>query len=177
MSRMRPGFGCKRTEQGMTLIEMIIGISMLTVIAAPLTSAAILFAQHGAEVDKSISDDGSIRAVAALFVADAQSARSVMVDDSTACGSTNDAAASFRWNESGQSITSSWFVETINDELVLVRRRCSGAALIGYQRVAEIAAAPKISCFPDCEAPTAVTIVGNAANGAVFSFSGERRTT
>ena len=165
-----------RSAAGMTLVEMIIGISMLAVITAPLTSAAIMFAQHGGDVDKSLTDDGSIRNIASLWVTDAQTATSTTLNDTSPCDSKGTSIATLAWNDSGVAYTASWYSETVNQVLTLVRRRCADGTMIGYQRVADIASPPTVMCSPTCTTPTSVTLRGIALNGASFSLVGNRRS-
>ena len=162
---------------GMTLIEMIIGISMLAIITAPLTTAAIMFAQHGADVDKSLTDDGSIRSLASLWVTDAQTATSATLNDTAPCGAKGAAVATLAWTTSGVSYTASWYSEMVGTDLTLVRRRCANGSLVGYQRVATIASAPTATCAPTCAQPTSFSLVGTATNGATFSLVGNRRSS
>ncbi len=165
-------------QHGMTLVEMIISISMLTVITVPLTSAAMMFAQHGADVDKSLSDDTTVRSIEASFVADVQSATSVVLNDAAGCAGTTAAIATLQWGEPGLQIRTSWYAETIAGTLTMVRRRCSNGSLVSYERVGEVASAPTVVCAVTCTTDrlTSVTMTGTATNGAIFAFTGNRRS-
>ena len=177
VSRNGLGRGRGKSQVGMTLVEMIIGISMLAVITGPLTTAAIMFAQHGGEVDKSLTDDGSIRSISSMWVTDAQSASSVVLNDTSPCASKGTAAATLGWNDNGVAFTASWYAESVNQVLTLVRRRCADGTLVGYQRVADIASPPSVVCAPSCVTFTSLTLKGNAANGAVYTLVGSKRTS
>lgn len=167
----------RKPQNGMTLVEMIIGISMLAVITGPLTTSAILFADHGNDVDKSLTDDGSVRSISSMWITDAQSASSVTLSDPSPCDAKGTAIATLGWAERGVSYTSSWYVEAVADSLTLVRRRCADGTLVGYQRVAEVASPPSVTCSPSCVSFRSLTIKGTLLNGAAFALTGSRRTT
>lgn len=171
----RVGASTRTSQHGMTLVEMIIGISMLAVITGPLTTSAILFADHGNDVDKSLTDDGSVRAISSMWMTDAQSATAITLNDAAPCDGKGTAIATLAWAESGVNFTSSWYAETVSNSLTLVRRRCADGTLVGYQRVAEIASPPTVTCSPSCASPRSSTIKGTSVNGAVFTASGSRR--
>lgn len=175
--RRSPRRCAHKAQHGMTLVEMIIGISMLAVITGPLTTSAILFADHGNDVNESLTDDGSVRSISSTWITDAQSASSATLNDPSPCDAKGTAIATLGWAESGVSYTSSWYVEVVADSLTLVRRRCADGTLVGYQRVAEVASPPTVTCSPSCASFRSLTIKGTLINSAAFALTGSRRTT
>jgi prepilin-type N-terminal cleavage/methylation domain-containing protein len=161
---------------GFSLIELVIAVTVMGLIMGSLTSASIFFLQHGQDASARFSDDTSIRAVNSLFTTDAQSAEVLTVPDPTPCGSASSALATLTWTDDGTIYKASWSTQTSGSTTTLVRRRCTGTTLVSTLLVADVEAAPTVSCTPSCASASTVTITGRAAGGAEFSVSAKRRT-
>jgi type II secretory pathway pseudopilin PulG len=163
--------------RGFTLVELLISITISTLIIGVLASAAILFFQRSGDNDRTYSDQASVQLLGSLFTADAQSATTAITNDASACGSSATALVSFVWSDAGTTAKASWFVETVAGAQDLVRRRCTNGTPIEKNDVAGVSATPTITCEPDCTRPTTVTIAGTTTNGAAFGISGSRRAS
>ncbi len=166
-----------RDARGLTLVELLISITISSLIMGVLASAAILFFQHANDNDRTYADQASVQLIGSLFTADAQSATSVIQDDSSACGSASPALVSFMWDDAGTTAKASWFVETVTGSQGLVRRRCTNDTPIEKTDVAGVQSPPAITCDPDCNSPATITISGTTTNGATFGVTGARRTS
>ena len=161
--------------QGFTLIEVVISVTVLGLIMGPLTMAATFFISHTQQTTGSFADDTSIRSANSLFTTDTQSAETVTVPDAAPCGSSNSALVTLTWTESGTIFRASWSTQTSGTTITLVRRRCTGTSLVSTLLVADVQAAPTVSCSPNCANASTVTMTGTATNGAGFTVSGTRR--
>ena len=152
-------------------------VTVLGLIMGSLTSASIFFLQHGQDASLRFADDTSIRSVDSLFTTDAQSAETVAVPDPAPCGSSSSALATLTWTDDGTIFKASWSTQTSGSTTTLVRRRCTGTTLVSTLLVADVQAAPTVSCAPSCANASTITMTGTAASGAGFTVSATRRPT
>jgi len=166
-----------RPQHGFTLVEVLTAVTVLGLVLGPLTTAAVLFLQHGADATNSFADDGTMRAATAMFVADAQSAGTVSAPDASPCGDSGPALWTIAWDDGGTSYRASWFAEAVAGSTALVRRRCTGTELVSTIVLGDVAAAPAVACVPACAAPAVLTMSGTTARGAPFTITARRRST
>jgi len=164
-------------QRGLTLVELMISITIASVVIGVLASAAILFFQHAFDNDKAYDDQASVSTLQSAFVSDAQSATSVTTNDTSACGSASTALVSFVWSDAGVTDKASWFVENNANRLGLVRRRCVNNQIVELNDIAGVQPTPTVSCTPSCAVATTVTINGTTTNGLTFSSIGTRRAS
>jgi prepilin-type N-terminal cleavage/methylation domain-containing protein len=164
------GPGAKSMD-GFTLVELVIAVTILALIMVPLTAAATFFITHGQATTGSFADDASIRSVISLFTTDGESAETVTAPDPAPCGSGSAALVTFTWTDDGTIFRASWSTQTSGSTISLVRQRCTGTSLVSTLLVADVQAAPTVSC---ANAST-ITMIGTAANGAGFTVSAKRR--
>ena len=163
--------------EGFTLIELVVSVTVLSLIIGPLTAAATFFLSHGQGASQAFADDTSVRSVMSVFTTDAQSAETVTAPDPAPCGSSSSALVTLMWTDDGTIFKASWSTITSGSTLTLVRRRCTGTTLVSTLLVADVLAAPAVSCAPNCANPATITLTGTAANGAAFSIATKRRPT
>jgi prepilin-type N-terminal cleavage/methylation domain-containing protein len=162
---------------GFTLVELIIAVTVLGMIIGPLTASATFFMAHGEDASQRFADDTSIRSVLSLFTTDAQSAESVTVPDASPCGAATPAIATLTWTDGGTVFRASWSTQTSGGTTTLVRRRCTGTTLVSTLLVADVQAAPTVSCAPSCANASTITMIGTGASGAGFSVVTRRRSS
>jgi hypothetical protein len=151
-------------------------VTVVGLIIGPLTAAAEFFISHGTSATGQFADDTSVRSVISLFATDAQSAESVTAPDPAPCGSASNALVTMTWTDDGGTIfRASWSTQTSGTTISLVRQRCTGTTLVSTLLVADVTAAPTVSCTPNCANASTVTMTGTAANGARFTVSAKRR--
>ncbi len=168
----------REVARGVTLIEVLTSVTVLGLIMGPLTSSAVFYVDHGREASAHFADDSTVRAVTALFVADGQSADSVVVPDAAPCAGNGAAAlATISWDDDGVVFRASWFADASEAVTSLVRRRCTGTSLVSTIVIGDIAAPPVVSCAPTCGAPTSLTISGTTADGSTFAVTAQRRSS
>lgn len=172
--RNRRRFARVESMDGFTLIELIVAVTILGLILVPLTASAVFFISHGQDATGHFADDASIRSVVSLFTTDAESAETVTVPDSAACGS-GTALATLTWTDDGTIFRASWSTQTSGGTTSLVRKRCTGTSLVSTLLVADVQSAPTVSCAPSCANASTITMTGTAANGAGFTVSAMRR--
>jgi prepilin-type N-terminal cleavage/methylation domain-containing protein len=166
-----------RSVHGFTLVELIISVTILGMIIGPLTASATFFLAHGQDAGQRFADDTSIRSVISLFTTDAQSAETVTVPDPSPCGSTAPAIATITWTDGGTVFRASWSTQTSGGTTTLVRRRCTGTTLVSTLFVADVQAAPTVSCSPSCGNASTITMTGAGTSGAGFSVVTRRRSS
>ena len=162
---------------GFTLIELIVSVTVLSLIIGPLTAAATFFLSHGQGASQNLADDTSIRSLFSVFTTDAQSAEAVAAPDGAPSGSASSALVTLTWTDDGTIFKASWSTVASGSTLNLVRRRCTGTTLVSTLLVADVQAPPTVSCAPSCANPSTITLTGTAANGAAFSIATKRRPT
>ena len=162
---------------GFTLIELVISVTVLGLIMGALTGAATFFVSHGQDATGRFADDTSIRSALSLFTTDAQTAETVTAPDPAPCGSSSSALVTLTWTDGGTIFRASWSTQTSGTTTTLVRRRCTGTTLVSTLLVADVQAAPVVSCTPNCAAASKITLTGTAASGAGFSIPTTRRAT
>ncbi len=166
-----------RSAHGFTLIELIISVTVLGLIIGPLAASATFFMSHGQESSQRFSDDSSIRSVISMFTTDAQSAEAVTVPDPSPCGAGGSAIATLTWTNDGTIFRASWSSQTSGTTITLVRKRCTGTTLVSTLLVADVVAAPTVTCAPSCASASTITMNGSAASGAGFSVVAKRRSS
>lgn len=166
-----------RTESGLTLIELMVAITISTMIVGVLASASIIFMRHSFDSDRAYDDQNSVQLLTSVFVADAQSATSVVTNDNAPCGAAGPALVTFSWADAGTTIAASWFVENTAGRLALVRRRCTNGTPTEKTDVAGVKVAPAVTCSPDCTTASSITITGTTTNGSTFGITGARRAS
>ncbi len=165
----------RKATRGFTLVEVLTAVTVLALVMGPLASAAVLFLQHGGDAGRYLADDGTVRAAAALFVGDVQSADTVTAPDPSPCGSTGAALVTTATDDTGTVYRTSWFAEPAADATALVRRRCTGTSLLSTVVLGDLATAPGVVCSPSCDAPAALTLSGTTVFGSPFTVSAHRR--
>jgi type II secretory pathway pseudopilin PulG len=165
-----------RSAGGFTLVELVVSVTVMALIVGPLTAAAQFFIAHGQTATGQFADDTSVRSLISLFATDAQSAESVTAPDPAPCGSAGNALVTMTWTDDGGTIfRASWSTQTSGTTTSLVRQRCTGTTLVSTVLVADVAAAPTVTCTPNCANASSVTMIGTAANGEGFTVSSKRR--
>ncbi len=165
-------------QDGLTLIELMVSITISALIMGVLASAAIMFFQHSQDNNNSYDDQSSVQNLEALFTGDAQSATAVTLNDTTTqCGTGNTALATFSWADAGNNTTVSWTVEQLAGVRTLVRRQCTNGTPVQRSDVAGVTGTPTITCTPNCATFTTITIGGTMQHGAQFGVTGTRRVS
>jgi prepilin-type N-terminal cleavage/methylation domain-containing protein len=166
-----------RGMHGFTLVELIVSVTVLGLIIGPLTATATFYLSHAKGTTGVFADDTSVRAAITLFTTDAQSAETVTAPDASPCGTSSSALVTMMWTDGGTIFRSSWSTQTSGSTITLVRQRCTGTSLVSTLLVADVQAAPTVSCAPSCASPSTITMTGTAANGAGFTVSAKRRSS
>jgi Tfp pilus assembly protein PilW len=167
----------RRDTRGLTLVELMVSITISSLIIGVLASASIMFFQHSTDNDNSYDDQSSIQGIQSFFTTDAQSATAVTLNDAAPCGSSNTALVTFSWPDAGTTVTVSWTIEQSAGIRTLVRRRCTNGTAVERTDVGGVTGTPSITCTPDCASFTSITIGGTAQHGATFGVTGTRRVT
>ncbi len=166
-----------RTMSGLTLVELITSVTVLSLVIGPLIAAMTFFISHGEEANRGFGDDASIRAMISLFSTDVQSAERVTAPDSSPCGPSTPALATMRWTDGATIFRASWSTQNVGTAIELVRHRCTGTSLVSTIVTADVLTTPTVSCEPSCANASTVTITGEALGGADFAITGTRRSS
>jgi Tfp pilus assembly protein FimT len=119
----------RRSEAGVTLIELMLAVMLLGIIIVPLTSAMITGLITTGEARARLSESRSPLFTSAFFADDAQSSdvNGISVGPTPACGSGTN-VVSFTWTEDTTQYQASYVTTTTNGTPVLKRNFCSGGA-------------------------------------------------
>ena len=170
----RPRFlpGHKHADDGFTLVELILAISIETIIFGTLATAFIVVLNSGTTVSESLKRSSDARMAAAYIVSDAQnsSGPEISLVDTTSCPDPSPPVvgpatpvARFNWTTSpsaGPAPTAN-----ISDYVLvsssLLRRHCENGVLINDAVLASSVASVAVACAPnaDCSgAPASITV-------------------
>jgi prepilin-type N-terminal cleavage/methylation domain-containing protein len=160
---MRPGTRRalpRRGEAGLTLVELIVSITILSIIMASLTSAVTMFLQHGNDIADDASGNDVVRFTTTYWTRDVERAATIALDEPAVCGEAKSAVASFRWSDAASDVNvASWTVEPGADGVDhLVRRQCRDGDAIATSDLGRILAGVAVTCSPDCTTPRLLTI-------------------
>lgn len=172
-------------EAGVTLVEVIVSVIILSIIGYALTESVILGLRTAARTQEQVAGSLDRQLVSTYFSADAQSADAVSTGDN-ACATGS--IVTFSW-EDGLDKVAAYVVDT--DERRLVRRYCEDGAFVVENKLATSLAdeAPvTVDCRypegdpaagqPGCAAPNPDTIVltVKGRDDSQFTLSGARRS-
>jgi hypothetical protein len=104
----------------------------------------------------------------------------VTVGGGITCGSTQGTnVVSFTWSDDLGANNASYVVEGSGESRRMVRRFCRNGTVLSANTVAPTlgAAAPQVTCTPDCTAPRRVTLSAEVPSGRTFTLTGTRRTS
>jgi Tfp pilus assembly protein PilW len=142
------------------LVELIVSITILSIIMASLTSAVTMFLQHGTDIADDASGNDVVRFATTYWTRDVERATTVALDEPAACGDAKSAVASFRWSDAtSDANVATWTVEPGADGVDhLVRRQCRDADAIATNDLGRILDGVSVVCDPDCTNPRSLTI-------------------
>ena len=176
-----------RDEAGMTIVELLVALTILSIISFALTESVVQALRTADVTAKRYGESIDAQLLAASFGPDVQS--SDEVDTSSAGG---DACAPqppillLRWTDGSISKQASYILEAgSGPERHLVRRYCEGGRVVRQHAVASFVAPDRsdpvtVSCPPDpscTSAPRAVSMAITDASGYTFTATGSRRAS
>ena len=139
----------RRSEAGVTLIELMLAVMLLGIIIVPLTGGMITGLISTGEARNRLSEARSPLFSSAYFADDAQSSdvNGISVGGSPACGSGTN-LVSFTWTEDTTQYRASYVTSTRNGTPILKRNFCSGSA-VDSTTIAPVlsSTAPTVTCY------------------------------
>jgi type II secretory pathway pseudopilin PulG len=167
-----------RGESGFTLIELILTMSMLTIIVGAIAATVIVGLRDATGVDTRLSESHDAQRASEYFVNDAQSAAGVTLNTNDSCADLTPPLVTFTWADSGVANVATYEVKAG----ALHRRFCQGGALVLDQIVAHLissATPPVPTCrpAPSCPGrPDVVQLSVQETSGYSFSLRGVVRS-
>jgi prepilin-type N-terminal cleavage/methylation domain-containing protein len=163
-----------RSENGFTLVELIMSLTLLSVIMGPLTGAVIIGLRTADGTNQKLSDSHDEQLVATYLVKDVQSASTVSTTD-VSCGTAGVVVARLSWADpDGTAKAASYRV----DAGTVVRNYCENGSLRQGFPVAHGLGSAQIACAPSCMADwKTLTMTVTEASGYSFAISASRRGT
>jgi prepilin-type N-terminal cleavage/methylation domain-containing protein len=140
-----------RGEGGFTLIEMVLTMTLLSLVIAPLSAAIFLGLRTETDVQARLAESNSANAAASYFATDLQQALLVVVDTSESAGVCGASAAPVKLLLTPPSLDSSvsYFVDPA-DPKILRRRTCAAGAVTGppagVPLMRNLSGAPAVTC-------------------------------
>jgi len=146
-------------EDGFTLPELILAVTLLSILMAPLTLALMTSLKVIGRADQRFRDSRSSLISAAYFANDVESAQAVQVGDASPCGGAPGVTpvVSFLWADaaSGKGATPNREVSYVLDatdatDTKLLRRSCTtigGPATTSTAAISLGATAPAVTCY------------------------------
>jgi prepilin-type N-terminal cleavage/methylation domain-containing protein len=141
-------------ERGFTLVELLVAITILGVIAAPLSMAFITGVRFLGRTDEKFNDSRSALVSAAYFASDVAGANLIVRNDPAACGGST-AVVSFDSSDSAGAVggaqnneVSYVYDTSIPTSYRLLRKYCAnaGAAVTSVAGVS-LGASPVVTCY------------------------------
>jgi prepilin-type N-terminal cleavage/methylation domain-containing protein len=168
----------KRDERGFTLAELMVAISILGMIAVPLTASIILGLRTTSDSQQRYKEARGAQLTSAYFPFDVASATNITLADASPCGGAGPAAvASFTWaDDLSPTNEVSYVVPTGSTDMI--RKFCRGGSVVSTNLLASgISGAPTVTCAPACDASfDTATITVNGASGWQYTVNGTRRS-
>jgi prepilin-type N-terminal cleavage/methylation domain-containing protein len=152
----------ERRDGGFTLVELLLGITILGIIMVPLSMGFITGLRFIGHSDEKFNDSRSALITAAYFAGDVASANTVVPDDATACGG-GSAIVSFMSSDASSGVgaattnkASYVFDSSDPTNKRLVRKYCANAGS-PTQSVAALSlgSAPVVTCYDTANAVNA----------------------
>jgi hypothetical protein len=150
-------------EDGATLVEMLIAVTVSGIIASAMAVAFFAIAHHREAAEDRLVRSQDAQFLANYVVTDAQSSGGqdgtdpeVSLDDATSCApspetGTPDPIVRFKWLATSSSGTTAKTVSYVKIGESVRRRYCSGTALVSDTVVAQSVAGVEAVCTPDPE--------------------------
>ena len=186
------------SEDGFTMVELLVSIAVMGVIGAGITGGIILALKTTDTTRDRVSQSADGQIASTYFITDVQGASTVSVvpADVYNCGGTPPAGNSpaplirIRWTDPGAPVVgtttttspgvakeASYIVETVAGERRLTRRLCSGSSpvlAIPLARYLSTTGTPaSVACVPSCSGrPQTVTLTITELDGTTFQFKG-----
>src|SRR4051794_23869428 len=119
----------RRSEAGITLIELMIAVTLLGIIIVPLTTAMVTGLISTGEAASRLSESRSPLFASAYFADDAQSSdvNGVTVGGAAACGGGTN-VVTFSWNETNAGTNAQYAASYVTTNGKLVRNFCKDSA-------------------------------------------------
>jgi prepilin-type N-terminal cleavage/methylation domain-containing protein len=144
-----------RADDGFTLVELLLAISILGIVVAPIGLAMMTSLSIIGRSEQRFTDSRSSLIAAAYFSNDVASARAIQTDDAAACGG-GTAVISLSWADASGTTTA-----PVNNEVSyvmdaatptnkkLVRRYCANGTVVTNRSNAAVSLGPSptVSCF------------------------------
>jgi len=139
----------RRSEAGVTLIELMIAVLLLGIVIVPLTSGMITGLIATGRARDRLSEVRAPLFSSAYFADDAQSSdvNGISVGGTAACGG-GENVVEFTWTEDTAQYRASYVRGTRDGKRTLVRNFCSGTSVQGTTTVAPVLTdtAPTVTC-------------------------------
>lgn len=168
-----------RDERGFTLVEMLVGLSILGVVSGALVVTLAMGMRTADDTRVRVGEARDAQLVASYFMADAQSAVSVSTSDQTCAGQAP--IVRFRWTDEGSQKDVAYVARTVGTERRLSRMVCVGggaATTIDVAHALSPTVAPAVSCPGGCNgSPARMTLNVTEASGYTFSVAASRRAS
>jgi prepilin-type N-terminal cleavage/methylation domain-containing protein len=150
-----------RDERGMTLVELIVSITILSIIMASLTTAVTVYLQRGNDIADDARGNDVVRFATTHWTRDVERAATIAFDEPATCGDAKSALASFAWADAASDANAaSWTVEPGEDGIDhLVRRQCRDGTELVTNDLGRVVGGAKVACPSDCTVATTLQIV------------------
>ena len=168
-----PGQTSARSDNGMTLIEVLITVAILLIIAVPLMSVLTMGLIIPSQEEQRLQDTGNEQLFASFFTTDVQSADTV--DTSGCAGATGTVLIAFHWTDvtvvGGSKVSTAKTVDYEQTSDHVDRRACDATGSSSSLTVLQsLQGTPTFACAGRVCAASG-TELGSRSDATAFNFS------
>lgn len=180
----------KSSDEGLTLIELLVAVVILGIIVTVMSQAIILGLKTTDAMTQKVAESADTSLVTSYFVTDVQSAQDISTSDAT-CGGAP--VVRSKWTDVGSPSAASddityigaYLTQTVDGERQLIRVLCRQASgEPGFTETSRTpvihnlstTTAPQVICPVSCDGtPSSVTLTITEVDGFSFDLSASRR--
>lgn len=168
-----------RNDAGVTMVELLLGISITSLLAVVIAAAFTAGVRATDEANVRLAGSQGAQITTSFFPADVRSSATITLG-TTPCTGATPTVAELNWvdvTSGGVSVAkqATYTCTVSGPRRDLVRQYAEDGVTVGQVVIAYDVVTAAVSCSPTCATPTAATIAVSESGGFTFTVSGVRR--